>query len=170
MVTFNSVSIGNKAYLIIVTWNCTIFVAFIKQVSNLIDPSQPPPPTHSSNLSILFCGWWTSKNVIAFINEQKKGKWCENNVISWKKRHIFKWNMVLLNLIHFFIFYYALLFIYVLCFICCLMKGHEHIKLRIVSQLLAMKPFLSAWFVQSQVTCKLRTKPIRNVCEFLNPN
>ena len=94
MVTFNSVSIGNKAYLIIVTWNCTIFVAFIKQVSNLIDPSQPPPPTHSSNLSILFCGWWTSKNVIAFINEQKKGKWCENNVISWKKRHIFKWNMV----------------------------------------------------------------------------
>ena len=95
MVTFNSVSIGNKAYLIIVTWNCTIFVAFIKQVSNLIDPSQPPPPTHSSNLSILFCGWWTSKNVIAFINEQKKGKWCENNVISWKKRHIFKWNMVL---------------------------------------------------------------------------
>ena len=95
MVTFNSVSIGNKAYLIIVTWNCTIFVAFIKQVSNLIDPPQPPPPTHSSNLSILFCGWWTSKNVIAFINEQKKGKWCENNVISWKKRHIFKWNMVL---------------------------------------------------------------------------
>ena len=73
MVTFNSVSIGNKAYLIIVTWNCTIFVAFIKQVSNLIDPSQPPPPTQSSNLSILFCGWWTSKNVIAFINEQKKG-------------------------------------------------------------------------------------------------
>ena len=75
-----------------------------------------------------------------------------------------------LNLIHFFIFYYALLFIYVLCFICCLMKGHEHIKLRIVSQFLAMKPFLSAWSVQSQVTCKLRTKPIRNVCEFLNPN
>lgn len=167
MVTFNSVSIGNKAYLITVTWNCTIFVAFIKQVSNLIDPSQPPPPW-----AYCFVGGGPQRMLLLFkiLNEQKKGEWCENNVISWKKRHIFKWNMVLLNLIHFFIFYYALLFIYVLCFICCLMKGHEHIKLRIVSQLLAMKPFLSAWFVQSQVTCKLRTKPIRNVCEFLNPS
>ena len=71
-----------------------------------------------------------------------------------KKKAHFQVEYGSLNLIHFFIFYYALLFIYVLCFICCLMKGHEHIKLRIVSQLLAMKPFLSAWSVQSQVTCK----------------
>ena len=93
MVTFNSVSIGNKAYLIIVTWNCTIFVAFIKQVSNLIDPSQPGPPPWA----YCFVVGGPQRMLLLFkiLKEQKKGEWCENNVISWKKRHIFKWNMVL---------------------------------------------------------------------------
>ena len=166
MVTFNSVSIGNKAYLIIVTWNCTIFVAFIKQVSNLIDPSQPPPPW-----AYCFVVGGPQRMLLLFkiLNEQKKGKWCENNVISWEKKAHFQVEYGSLNLINYF-FILLCPTLYLCSLLCCLIKGHEHIKLRIVSQFLAMKPSLSAQSLPSQVTCKLRTKPIRNVCEFLNPS
>ena len=87
MVTFNSVSIGNKAYLIIVTWNCTIFVAFIKQVSNLIDPSQPPPPW-----AYCFVVGGPQRMLLLFkiLNEQKKGEWCENKCNFMKKKAHFQ--------------------------------------------------------------------------------